>query len=497
MGVQNLWPTLKPICEPMQPLLDYAIKEGFQEKYHYGRKLNLGVDASLYLAGIQAAHLKRSNIHSSSNPFHTLYHQLSRYIRAPVNLVYVFDGPHRPALKRNKHVVDQSIPFHEKAKKLIRAFGFHVYDTTYADAEAELVTLAHNGTFDGIITEDSDAVVFGAPRIFRINSGTTSTKVFVDVYSAEKIENDLSLTRTGLILFALLVGGDCHDGVQGCGPITAHAMVKCGFGEALVNGLDEFGGSDQELMTFLVRWKHEMADEMIHNHQGYLRHRNKPAADEIIRDATFPSLGVIAAYRQPETNQSMGLPLPDTSQWRPSEPNPAAIAQLCISELGWTSTYLLRRFDETLWHGIALQMLYSKYLVYNFEDRKLASPSVNAIIRNPKDTKIHDRGKNEIRTTLSISSFFNHLDSKMMRGNNHLRNKMIVVVVPQSVLSVATAKSKQQFNDIMVAFNAVPRAQALSHEVIVIEDDDSDSEIEFGELEVRENFIDLSNDSVF
>ncbi|KAK7464189.1 hypothetical protein VKT23_006355 [Stygiomarasmius scandens] len=499
MGVHGLWETLKPACEPMEPLLEYALKEGFQRKYHHGRKLNLGVDASLYLASIKAAQLWRTNIHLSSDPLQTLFHQLCRYIRTPINLIYVFDGANRPALKQNTRVINRQVLFHEKAKTLIRAFGFHVYDTTYADAEAELVNLAHNGTVDGIITEDGDAVVFGAPQIFRINRNSTGTRVFLDVYSAEKIEKDLGLSHAGLILFALLVGGDYHDGVEGCGPATAHAMARCGFGESLIRALDDFLGlPEQHLADFLISWKDALADEMTHNHQGHLERKNPKAATSIREDASFPSLDIVHAYRRPQTNRSTGSPLPDTSLWIPSEPNLAVITDICISTLEWTNEYLLKQFQETLWHGIALQMLYSTYLVYDLRARKLATPYVNAVICRPTDAHIHKTDKSEIRVTLSIPSFFSHFKSDVLEKHG-IRDKKIIVTVPQPVLSVAVAKSEKEFNGIISMFNMIPRSQAhaIPQEDMDVEntpDSTSDMDIEFGELTVRNNFIDLTGD---
>jgi Holliday junction resolvase YEN1 len=56
----------------------------------------------------------------------------------------------------------------------------------------------------------------------------------VKVVRAQDIQQQLSLDPDGLVLFAMLVGGDYDTtGLRGCGPATALRAVKAGLGKTL------------------------------------------------------------------------------------------------------------------------------------------------------------------------------------------------------------------------------------------------------------------------
>lgn len=71
---------------------------------------------------------------------------------------------------------------------------------------------------DGVITNDSDAFLYGAKKVYRnftINSGSGT----VDVFDMLHIEKRLNLTREKLIAMSLLCGCDYDGtGVHGIGP---------------------------------------------------------------------------------------------------------------------------------------------------------------------------------------------------------------------------------------------------------------------------------------
>lgn len=98
-----------------------------------------------------------------------------------------------------------------------------------AEADAELGRLASEGIIDVVQTTDSDILLFGAPTVFLMyvnflfflqidSSNVTSPKKKDDhhnvtVYTAENIfvTPTVSLTRGGLLLIALLSGGDYDE----------------------------------------------------------------------------------------------------------------------------------------------------------------------------------------------------------------------------------------------------------------------------------------------
>lgn len=65
-------------------------------------------------------------------PLLILFYKLCRLLRAPVSIIFVFDGPQRPAGKRGRILKLQSVPsWKEDCKELIESFGFHYYEVGF------------------------------------------------------------------------------------------------------------------------------------------------------------------------------------------------------------------------------------------------------------------------------------------------------------------------------------------------------------------------------
>ncbi|TFK72356.1 PIN domain-like protein, partial [Pluteus cervinus] len=136
------------------------------------------------------------------------FFKLCRFLSIPAIFVFVFDGPERPPIKRNTQILSkQTIWLIPHLKTLIRAFGFHVHDAP-GEAEAELAKLNRRCLIDAVYTSDSDSLVFGAQLVLR--SIDKDSRDDVLVYTADRLEsqNKIQLTQGGLLLIALLVGGD-------------------------------------------------------------------------------------------------------------------------------------------------------------------------------------------------------------------------------------------------------------------------------------------------
>jgi holliday junction resolvase YEN1 len=104
-------------------------------------------------------------------------------------------------------------------KKLIRAFGFVYWDAP-GEAEAEAAMLQRCGVVDVVFTEDVDALMFGAGRVGREVGGVVHGKSHVVVY--EDVEEKTGLDRDGLVLCAMMSGGDyLPAGLPNCGPKIA------------------------------------------------------------------------------------------------------------------------------------------------------------------------------------------------------------------------------------------------------------------------------------
>ena len=90
-----------------------------------------------------------------------------------------------------------------------------------AEAEAQCAVLEQMGLVDGVVTEDSDAFLFGARNVFR---GVFQDKI--KHYSMNVIERKLKLNRERMIIFALLLGSDYTEGVKGIGIVNAMEILK-------------------------------------------------------------------------------------------------------------------------------------------------------------------------------------------------------------------------------------------------------------------------------
>ena len=118
----------------------------------------------------------------------------------------------------------------EESKRLLTLFGvpFIVAPT---EAEAQCAQLERAGLVDGTVTEDSDALLFGARHVYR---RLFDPKRDVEVFVMDDIERELALSRAQLIDLALLLGSDYTDGVHGVGIVNAMEIIKA------FDSLDEF-----------------------------------------------------------------------------------------------------------------------------------------------------------------------------------------------------------------------------------------------------------------
>ena len=112
-----------------------------------------------------------------------LFNKLARLLRAPVEVLFVFDGHERPAVKRGRKVHTKPHSLTAELQWLLQCFGFTWYTVSpcqykctcahiiisqaRAEAEAELAYLNKFGHIDTILSEDVDTFIFGAKRVIR------------------------------------------------------------------------------------------------------------------------------------------------------------------------------------------------------------------------------------------------------------------------------------------------------------------------------------------
>lgn len=136
--------------------------------------------------------------------------------------LFVFDGPKRPKIKRGKVIGGKEHWMVNSLRTILDAFGYECR-TAPGEAEAELAYLNSMGIIDAVLSDDVDCFIFGAPTVIRNLSSTLSAKAksgkedgqHVNIYKLKDIEAhpDIGLTQGGLVLIALLRGGD-YDQVR-------------------------------------------------------------------------------------------------------------------------------------------------------------------------------------------------------------------------------------------------------------------------------------------
>jgi XPG I-region len=115
-----------------------------------------------------------------------LFYKLASFLKVPVTPLFVFDGPSRPGSKRGKRVIAKPHWLTKPFQELLEAFGFPYYTVSIhrsvvlyissksldgqqapGEAEAELACLNRAKIIDAVITDDSDALLFGAAHVIR------------------------------------------------------------------------------------------------------------------------------------------------------------------------------------------------------------------------------------------------------------------------------------------------------------------------------------------
>ncbi|EJD47543.1 PIN domain-like protein [Auricularia subglabra TFB-10046 SS5] len=361
MGVKGLWKVLRPAAST-QSVTRLAV-DGFNTNLDGNRGYRIGIDASIWFGHTEK--LKNRQRLGKNHALRTLFFRCTHLLEVPLLPLFVFDGKDRPSVKRGKVVHAKSSKLQKKMQELVDAFGFQ-WHLAPGEAEAELAYLNTVGVIDAIWTDDVDAFIFGATTLIRNPSNTLSSNAakpilnaagrddgkHVAVLTAHDLAShgDVQLSRGGLILIALLRGGDYNKGVPQIGMQIAHALARCGFGESLLNAVQSL--QSEQLSKFLASWRIDLVSELRTNSRGILGKKQTRLAQAFPQD--FPNLQVLNAYINPVVSGSVG----DVPQfdWH-RKLDLAALAEVCERSLGWDDATVLKRFKSLVWTGAALRAL--------------------------------------------------------------------------------------------------------------------------------------------
>ncbi|CAI5492311.1 unnamed protein product, partial [Closterium sp. Naga37s-1] len=235
------------------------------------------------------------------------------------------------------------------------------------EAEAPCAWLAQHGVVDAVVSDDCDALLFGAPTLWR---HLFSDRHYVEVYRAEDVQRELGLSRRHLVRMAMLLGCDYTPGISGIGVVNAIEVIHAFPG---ARGLQRFrhwldsphaaalahllpGGAEGGAAGGAVAaadgwgdddgwWEDEESDEEEEGEEGgeeEVREARRALAEARRREfeathagvrrqwvvpGNFPSAAVAAAFNRPHVDRSTAPP-----SWHP--PDLPALRQLCVAKLG-------------------------------------------------------------------------------------------------------------------------------------------------------------------
>ncbi|KAI2722875.1 hypothetical protein CBS147332_3804 [Penicillium roqueforti] len=296
------------------------------------RPIRIAVDISIWLFQVQAGRGGR-------NPeLRTLFYRLLKLLALPVHPLFVYDGRQKPAFKRGKAVSSRSYgsaPIIKRSKDLIERFRFPWHEAP-GEAEAECARLQQAGIVDAVMSNDVDALMFGSSLTimnFSKESGSgSSSATHVTCYAMgqDGHPSNIPLDRPGMILFAMLSGGDyLPSGVPKCGSKLAAEIAKAGFGEDLLQEL----ASQADVDAGLNEWRERLQYELEENESGYFT-RKHPAVR--IPDA-FPDRQILEYYAQPKVSgdEEMALLKTRLVQAWDKDIDPLAIRTFAADHFEW------------------------------------------------------------------------------------------------------------------------------------------------------------------
>ncbi|KAF5846475.1 hypothetical protein GGP41_003853 [Bipolaris sorokiniana] len=301
MGIPALWDIIKRY-EEVIPIAQLA------EDHHrrHGKPLRIAVDEADWrfnnLTPQQVYAIRdATNQHAFQGIEKAMFYRLCRLLTLNIQLIFVFDGPDRP-WKRGKRGQGR-INYEERRllQKLLKYLGVPYHEAP-GEAEAECARMQILDIVDAVWSQDSDCLMFGCTLWFhdhrvaknegatdRSKENTKKNGKYASVVRAIDMKERYNLDREGLVLFAMLVGGDYdQQGLPQCGPGIALQVVKEGLGRSLCECRNQF---DCQL------WSKELAQFL----NTFTRGRSIPVP------SMFPDYDILKKYYRPKVTSDQEL----------------------------------------------------------------------------------------------------------------------------------------------------------------------------------------------
>ena len=340
------------------------------------QRFRLAIDISIWQFQIQSGQ-------GGQNPaLRTLYYRLLKLLGLGIQPLFVFDGPYKPPLKRNaKRSPYTACLDNFLTKELLGRFGFPYHDAP-GEAEAECALLQREGIVDAVLSEDVDTMMFGCRLSLRSwtseGARNSKTPTHVTMYTAQSTMKDAGLDREGMILVALMSGGDYDtEGLNHCGPKTACEAARAGFGRQLCQLAD----ADCEGWR---KWRETLEHELHTNESKCFKQKHKSI---LIPDA-FPDRKIFGYYKQPTVSSSEKIArLKESIKWELNINIPGMRA-FVAEAFNWT--YLIGAMHFI--RGLAPVFLAHKLLTAGEKDDLMGDDlETKAVVEARYVTAIHGR----------------------------------------------------------------------------------------------------------
>ncbi|KAG1845803.1 PIN domain-like protein, partial [Suillus tomentosus] len=225
----------------------------------------------------------------------TFLFRLAQLARHPVQLIFCYDGDQRPNVKRGHRVSTKDHWMVQPTQRILNAFNMQ-WITAAGEAEAQLALMNNAGIIDAVMTDDSDAFVFGAQTVLRNSSFSADATATVKMYTTSSIQERVEphLTIDGFMTMAVCCGGDYdNNGLPGCGRETALGLVRC----MNTSVLRDTGCGRNLPDQTLEQWRMDARYHLMDDPTGGIG-RAHPAIARALPDS-FPNQHILNLYAKP------------------------------------------------------------------------------------------------------------------------------------------------------------------------------------------------------
>ena len=343
------------------------------------RPLRIAIDISIWQFQIQSGE-------GGKNPaLRTLYYRLLRLLALSIQPLFVFDGSQKPPFKRGSKTTSNAACLPNfLTKELLKNFSFP-YHTAPGEAEAECALLQKEGIVDAVLSEDVDTLMFGCTLSLRNWTAEAvrgnKSPTHVNVYHAATTKTKTHLNSEGMILVALMSGGDyIPAGIPGCGIKTACEAAKAGFGHDLckLSRKDPDG---------LKQWRGRLERELRTNASALFRKRHKA----LKIPENFPNMTVLSYYTNPVVSSANKVSrLRDEIKWD-SELNVSGLRIFVSEAFDWQYLSGAKKFIRGLAPALLVHRLIQRRTTGSHNDESLEAKDLTekGLVKSVNSRRAH------------------------------------------------------------------------------------------------------------